>query len=130
MRKGSAHTADTWNHNEVMVLGERHSLTAGPIRFSIGQGYRRAEHDYRPIQAFTSYSNPKGNADTERLMRTLKAELVWINEFTSPSIFLEALDTWPDAYNANYLHSSLGYRSPEVFEAEYLSRETLLADAC
>lgn len=26
-------------------------------------------------QAFTSYNNPKGNADTERLMRTLKEEL-------------------------------------------------------
>jgi putative transposase len=27
-------------------------------------------------QAFTSYSNPKGNADTERFLRTLKEELV------------------------------------------------------
>jgi hypothetical protein len=25
-------------------------------------------------QAFTSYNNPKGNADTERFMRTLKEE--------------------------------------------------------
>ena len=27
-------------------------------------------------QIFTSYSNPKGNADTERLMRTIKEELI------------------------------------------------------
>jgi len=27
-------------------------------------------------QAFTSYGNPKGNADTERLVRTWKEELV------------------------------------------------------
>jgi hypothetical protein len=27
-------------------------------------------------QAFTSYNNPKGNADTERMMRTLKEELI------------------------------------------------------
>ncbi len=27
-------------------------------------------------QAFTSHSNPKGNANTERFMRTLKEELV------------------------------------------------------
>lgn len=33
-------------------------------------------------QAFTSYNNPKGNADTERFMRTLKEELVWINEWS------------------------------------------------
>jgi hypothetical protein len=33
-------------------------------------------------QAFTSYNNPKGNADTERMMRTLKEELVWLREWT------------------------------------------------
>jgi putative transposase len=29
-------------------------------------------------QAFTSYSNPKGNADTERVIRTLKEECLWL----------------------------------------------------
>jgi len=81
-------------------------------------------------QAFTSYSNPKGSADTERYMGTLKQELVRINEFTSPSTFLEALDRWIDGHNTNNLRSTLGYRSPEALEAEHLSRETLLADAC
>ncbi len=28
-------------------------------------------------QIFTSWSNPKGNADTERVIRTLKEDLVW-----------------------------------------------------
>ncbi len=27
-------------------------------------------------QVFTSYDNPKGNAETERLMRTIKEELL------------------------------------------------------
>ena len=31
-------------------------------------------------QVFTSYSNPKGNADTERLFRTMKEELLWLRE--------------------------------------------------
>ena len=35
-------------------------------------------------QGFTSYNNPKGNTDTERLMRTLKEELLWLRERTSP----------------------------------------------
>ena len=34
-------------------------------------------------QIFTSYNNPKGNADTERMMRTIKEEVVWINEFSN-----------------------------------------------
>lgn len=81
-------------------------------------------------QAFTSYYNSKGKADTERFMRTLKEEQSWINEFTSPVGFLEVLDRWIDGYNANYLHSALGYWSPRGFEAEQLRRETHLADAC
>jgi transposase InsO family protein len=32
-------------------------------------------------QAFTSYNNPKGNADTERMMRTLKEEFIWLREW-------------------------------------------------
>jgi putative transposase len=31
-------------------------------------------------QASTSYNNPKGNAETERFMRTLKEEFVWLKE--------------------------------------------------
>ena len=34
-------------------------------------------------QTFASDNNPKGNADAERLMRTLKAELLWLRERTS-----------------------------------------------
>ena len=28
-------------------------------------------------QIFSTWNNPKGNADTERVMRTLKEDLVW-----------------------------------------------------
>jgi transposase InsO family protein len=81
-------------------------------------------------QAFTSYSNPKGNADTERFLRTLKEELVWLREWTSPAAFFEALDRWLADYNASYLHSALGYRAPNAFEAEHLGHATPLAAAC
>ena len=81
-------------------------------------------------QVFTSYSNPKGNADTERFLRTLKEELVWLHEWTSPVAFFEALDGWLADYNASYLHSALGYRAPNAVEAEHLGHATLLAGAC
>jgi hypothetical protein len=51
-----------------------------------------------------SYSSPKGNADTERLLRTLKEELVWLHERTSPAAFFEALDRWLADENASHLH--------------------------
>ena len=81
-------------------------------------------------QAFTSYNNPKGNADTERFLRTLKEELVWLREWTSPAIFFAVLERWIAGYNQGYLHSALGYRSPEAFEAEHLSHVTPLPAAC
>jgi putative transposase len=70
-------------------------------------------------QAFTSYGNPKGNADTERVFRTMKEELLWLREWRSPFEMTEALGTWVKSYNRSYLHSSLGYKSPVKFEEEY-----------
>lgn len=78
-------------------------------------------------QAFTSYNNPKGNADTERMMRTLKEELVWINEWKSPQEFFNKLGCWIKYYNNEYLHSSLKYKTPAQFENE--ERKILLAAA-
>ena len=92
--------------------------------------FMKACSDMQIKQAFTSYNNPKGNADTERFMRTMKEELVWINEWRSPKTFFEALDRWIDTYNSSYLHSSLGYKTPEQFEAQITSQNTLLKSAC
>ena len=69
-------------------------------------------------QAFTRYNNPKGNADTERMMRTLKEELFWLREWSSPTQAAEALDRWVTQYNETYRHSALGYRTPVEFEQE------------
>ncbi len=81
-------------------------------------------------QAFTSYGNPKGNADTERVIRTLKEELVWLNEWATPDLFFKALKKWV-AYNNNYyLHSTLNYTPPGVFEKNYYSQNTLSLKAC
>jgi putative transposase len=45
-------------------------------------------------QAFTSYNNPKGNADTERLMRTLKEECLWLQQWTCPFALVSTLDAY------------------------------------
>jgi putative transposase len=70
-------------------------------------------------QTFTSYNNPKGNADTERLMRTLKEESLWLQEWRSPFTLISALERWIDDDNEHYLHSALGYKPPRQFEREY-----------
>ena len=70
-------------------------------------------------QTFTSYNNPKGNADTERVIRTLKEECLWLQEWTSPFELSRALEGWIADYNAHYLHSALGSKTPEQFERDY-----------
>jgi len=77
-------------------------------------------------QAFTSYGNPKGNADTERVFRTMKEELLWLREWHSPFELTETLGAWVESYNRSYLHSSLGYKSPVKFEEEYHNAQPTL----
>ena len=77
-------------------------------------------------QIFTSYSNPKGNADTERVMRTIKEDLVYINEFRRKYEFYEAFEAWVERYNREYPHSALKYRTPYQAEREFVNDNTKL----
>ncbi|MGQ9678535.1 MAG: hypothetical protein ACUVUD_04565 [bacterium] len=45
-------------------------------------------------QIFTTYNNPKGNADTERMMRTIKEEIIWLNEFETLEEAIERIGGW------------------------------------
>jgi putative transposase len=75
-------------------------------------------------------NNPKGNADTERVFRTMKEELLWLREWASPFELADALGMWIEYYNGKYLHSALGYKAPNKYEEEYQnSQVTLLVKA-
>lgn len=73
-------------------------------------------------QIFTCYDNPKGNADTERVIRTLKEDLIWLKQegWGLPFDVEEDLKSWINHYNEDYPHSSLGYKTPVQFEKEQL----------
>lgn len=63
----------------------------------------------------TSYSNPKGNADTERFFRTFKEEVVWTNVFDKVEDARQTVENFITFYNNDYPHSALGYISPVDF---------------
>ena len=67
-------------------------------------------------QAFTVYNNPKGNADTERMMRTIKEELLWLNEWTGLDQVKQEFDAWRKHYNHEYFHSALKWKTPQMAE--------------
>ncbi len=75
-------------------------------------------------QIFASYNNPKGNADTERVIRTIKEDFVWVSDYSSPVEFTEGLRVWIERYNTDYPHSSLKYLTPCQFEKEQLQLTT------
>ncbi|MDQ3831867.1 MAG: integrase core domain-containing protein, partial [Candidatus Tectomicrobia bacterium] len=70
-------------------------------------------------QTFTRDNNPKGHADTERFMRTLKEECLWRQEWACPLALVSALDKWINDDKTRYLHSALGYKTPRQFERDY-----------
>lgn len=70
-------------------------------------------------QIFTSFCNPKGNADTERVIRTIKEDLIWVNEWASFQQLQMALTLWVKKYNEEFPHKSLKYKTPLQYEQEF-----------
>lgn len=70
-------------------------------------------------QVFTSYNNPKCNADTERIIKTVKEELFWLREWENERELSLEPDKWVEYYNRNYLHSAHGYRTLVQADGEY-----------
>jgi putative transposase len=85
-------------------------------------------------QIFTTWCNPKGNSDTERVLRTLKEDLVWTNDWDNPFAFSEALKTWIRDYNTDYPHQSLNNMTPSQFNASFANikkePDSTLKSAC
>jgi len=67
-------------------------------------------------QTFTSYNNPKGNANTERVIRTIKEDCIWINEWDTFEQSQSQIEHWFHDYNYLYPHSMLNDLSPVEFE--------------
>lgn len=77
-------------------------------------------------QIFTTWSNPKGNADTERVMRTLKEDLVWTYDWDNPFEFENSLAAWVKDYNEDFPHQALKYLTPRQRYETYYHPEPAL----
>jgi len=63
--------------------------------------------------------NPYDNAFVESFMKTFKVEEVYLKDYRTYDDVVENVPRFIEAvYNAKRLHSSIGYRSPDQFEAE------------
>lgn len=60
---------------------------------------------------------PEGNGRCERLIRTIKEEEVWLNRYERYEEARQRLAGFLEFYNAERIHSALGYRSPRQYAA-------------
>jgi putative transposase len=74
-------------------------------------------------QIFTTWSNPKGNSDTERVMRTIKEDIVWCYDWQSPFEFEVSLGKWIHEYNEDFPHQSLNNMTPRQFYENHTNKE-------
>ena len=77
-------------------------------------------------QIFTTWSNPKGNSDTERVMRTIKEDIVWCYDWDHPFNFQMALTKWINDYNTDFPHQALNNMTPSQFH-EAFNKEPALS---
>ncbi len=80
-------------------------------------GYGEKLDEYGAVPSMSRRGNPYDNAYAETFMKTLKAEEIECGEYSTLEELREHLEEFIDRYyNAQRLHSALGYLSPAEFE--------------
>ena len=73
---------------------------------------------------------PTGNAVVERLILTLKTELIWTQDWSSLEELQAALDAWLHVYNTQRPHQALDWLTPAERRAKNLGLATAAKMAC
>jgi transposase InsO family protein len=94
------------------------------VQYAAGDYTTRLEQ-HRIRISMSRCGNPYDNALAESFMKTLKVEEVYLREYDSFFDAQRNLGQFIDrVYNQQRLHSSLGYLSPEEFEARSMNTRT------
>jgi transposase InsO family protein len=70
---------------------------------------------------------PEGNGCAERLIRTLKENLLWVRSFRTVEELRLALIDFRRTYNERWLIARHGHRSPAQFRRDQMDRMLLAA---
>lgn len=71
-------------------------------------------------QTFSPVGRPTGNAVVERLHRTLKEEVIWLQDWEDAAEVERAVRAWVRSYNEERPHQALGWKTPSEYRAERL----------
>lgn len=75
----------------------------------------RLLHTYAPV------GRPTGNAVVERFIRTLKEELIWLQDWESADDVRAAVASWLEHYNTRRPHQALAWQTPTERRASRLA---------
>ncbi len=70
---------------------------------------------------YTGYNAPDDNAHVECVIRTVKEEEIWSNEWDTISEARAAIEAYVKYYNEERIHSAPGYRTPSETTAAYFT---------
>jgi putative transposase len=80
--------------------------------------YIHALSRYQMLPSMSRPANPYDNASCESFMKTLKQEQIYAHKYRDTADLRAHIEQFIDEYyNRQRLHSALGYRTPEEFEA-------------
>lgn len=80
-------------------------------------------HTYAPV------GRPTGNAVVERFIRTLKEELIWLQDWESADELRAAITPWLEHYNTRRPHQALNWQTPLERRTERLAVPLVLVTA-
>lgn len=72
------------------------------------------------VHTFAPVGRPTGNAVAERVIRTMKEEVIWLRDWKNAAELREALLAWQVRYNTQRPHQALGWKTPAEYRAEKL----------
>src|SRR5512141_906234 len=75
---------------------------------------------WRLLHTFAPVGRPTGNAVAERVIRTMKEEVIWLRDWRNAAELREALLAWQVRYNTQRPHQALGWKTPAEYRAEKL----------
>jgi len=81
------------------------------------------DHTFAPV------GRPTGNAVCERVIRTLKEELLWLKDWENAAEVACAVEVWRRKYNDQRPHQALGWLTPSAWRAANLPAADALSAA-
>lgn len=80
--------------------------------------------EWKLDHTLAAVGRPTGNAGTERVIRTLKEECVWLRDWKNRHELQAALEAWRRDYNHDRPHQALAWQTPVERRAHRLGVDT------